>query len=136
MSAPRTPDAKLVRAVEILNEVYAAGFAPNNGAMSEAAKRAQAEGVTTNRTAFWSYLDIASQRLGLEPDETLYRPARFHQPTPRAVIFDAAPPVIPEPQGESRVLVIGDLHQDPRHPHRLGDSVLCKPALPKLGCGP
>jgi predicted phosphodiesterase len=69
-----------------------------------------------------SRLRSAKQTYGLEPDETLYRAIRYQQPVPRAVLNDAPPaePVQLRPSGEPvRVLVIGDLHQDPRHPHRM-----------------
>jgi hypothetical protein len=119
MAARPVPDAKLRRCVELLNEVFAQGFEPGRGAAQEASRRGQAEGLFSNGVQVWQWVHIAKERLGIEPDESLYRPARYQQPVPRAVINAAPPARLPEPGKGSRVLAIGDLHQDPRHPDRL-----------------
>lgn len=95
------------------------GYGP--AAIAAAAEQAMRDGVVGSLGAFQSRLRVAKERDKLEPDETLYRPQRYQQPVPRAVLEPAAQVAeyaIPESPGE-RVLAIGDLHQDPRHPDRL-----------------
>jgi len=75
-----------------------------------------------NRATMQGRIVAAKTLYGLEPDNTLYRAQRYQQPVPRAVVHDAAPPEpqMSQPSGKAvRVLAIGDLHQDPRHPDRL-----------------
>ena len=91
------------------------------GAIAEAARQSVIDGFCDTPGAFttrYAKLKI----LGMGVDESLYRAHRYQQPVPRAVLTDAAPlnPVLVAPSGKPlRVLVIGDLHQDPRHPERL-----------------
>ena len=57
-----------------------------------------------------------------EPDWGLYRPQRYQQPVPQSVLYPATVPEASHamPSGTAqRILAIGDLHQDPRHPDRL-----------------
>lgn len=117
--------AEAVRRVE---EKLREGFRPKglmgsgNGAVAEAGAQAVKEGWVNSASAFGTRIRIARETFSLTPDETLYRPQRYHQPVPRAVVQEAvAPnPAMSRPSGEAvRVLVIGDLHQDPRHPDRL-----------------
>lgn len=113
-------------AVALVEQCLREGFVPKgqNGqsAVNEAARRAEAAG-TCARTSFFSRLSRAAGLYDLHPDETLYRSQRYQQPVPRAVVNAAPPPLAPHvhmPSGEPvSVLVIGDLHQDPRHPHRM-----------------
>jgi hypothetical protein len=75
-----------------------------------------------NRATMQGRILAAKTLYGLEPDDTLYRAQRYQQPVPRAVLQDAPPPEpqVVQPSGRAvRVLAIGDLHQDPRHPERL-----------------
>lgn len=89
----------------------------------EAAKdRAVKDGWVAATASFYSRLRAAKKNYGLEPDWTLYRPARHQMPTPSIVLRTSGPPPleIVAPTGDrKRVLVIGDLHQDPRKEHRL-----------------
>jgi hypothetical protein len=73
------------------------------------------------RQGVYDRLMRAKEKFDLAPDETLFRPQRYQQPVPRAVLNPAPtmPPLEPQGPGE-RILVIGDLHQDPRHPDRHG----------------
>lgn len=120
MAPPRTPDDKLRAAVELVEQVFREGFQPGKpGTLHEAIRRGQASGLLSNRSMIWTYLDAAKARLGIEPDESLWRPSRYQQPVPRQVV-EVAPPLPPADPGDGvRVLAIGDLHQDPRHPERL-----------------
>lgn len=104
------------------------GFRPQGmsgsgpGAIAHAADVAIREGWCSSLGTMQSRLRSAKQTYGLEPDESAYRPQRYQQPVPRPVIYDAPPPVqaLSVPSGKPvRVLAIGDLHQDPRHPDRL-----------------
>lgn len=125
------PPMKLETAQDTVARVEAKlreGFRPRGmngsgpGAIAEAAKQAIADGFCNSSATFLSRLTAAELAFGLKPDDTLYRPQRYQQPVPRSVVHDApAPdPVQLRPAGEPvRVLVIGDLHQDPRHPHRM-----------------
>lgn len=67
-------------------------------------------------------LAAALTNYALVPDESLYRAHRYQQPVPRAALNTCPLLVsaIVTPTGRAlRVLVIGDLHQDPRHHERL-----------------
>lgn len=110
-------------AVERVNAKLREGFRPSgingNGPVAATAA-ADAWGIP--RGTMQGRLSAAKLLHGLEPDETLYRPQRYQQPVPRAVLYDAPPPepLMVQPTGRAvRVLAIGDLHQDPRHPERL-----------------
>jgi hypothetical protein len=95
-----------------------AGFSGNG----VAAVAKAAEGWSISRSTLQGRLLSAKALYGLEPDETLYRAQRYQQPVPRAVLYDAPPPEpqVVQPTGRAvRVLAIGDLHQDPRHPERM-----------------
>ena len=89
------------------------------GAIDAASVQAVQDGWVRTAEAFRKRLRTG-KLLGLEPDWGLYRPARYQQPAPRVVLQPAAPPrsYAFASSGE-RVMVIGDLHQDPRHPDRL-----------------
>ena len=92
------------------------------GAIDAAAADAVADGVAFSREGFRGRLKKGAQRFGIEPDWSLYRPAQYQQPVARQVIERGLPPepVLLTPHGPAeRVLVIGDLHQDPRHENRL-----------------
>jgi len=120
MAARRVDDGKLARFVALMNEVYADGYEPGKGAASECGRRGIKEGLLTNHIQCWQWLDRAKERLGIEPDETLYRQPRYQQPSPKLQLLPAAAPTYRPLDGPSRrVLVIPDRHNDPRHPHRL-----------------
>lgn len=101
------------------------GYVPQHmgggqSAVEAAAAQALQEGWIQGRQTFHTRLRTAKDRYGLEPDWSLYRPNRYQQPVPMAVI---QPAITPQPQilsgSPQRILVIGDLHQDPRHEHRI-----------------
>lgn len=102
-----------------------AGCVPRNhgggrSAVLAAADQAKSEGWVKTASGFESRLRAAKDHYDLEPDESLYRASRYHQPVPRSVLYPAAPLVPQTPSGQpQRILAIGDLHQDPRHPERL-----------------
>lgn len=125
------PAMKLETAQEVVRRVedrLREGFRPQgmvgsgSGAVAEAGRQAIREGWCATAGAFQTRLRGARDRYGLEPDWSLYRPQRYQQPVPRAVVTEAPPPerAVLIPSGKPlRVLAIGDLHQDPRHPDRL-----------------
>lgn len=119
MAARRVSDDDLRRCVELLETVFREGFKPGFGAAQEAVNRGMADGLFSNRIQVHQWGHLAKLRLNIEADESLYRPHRYSQPVPRSVILEAPPHRLPEPIGGTRVLAIGDLHQDPRHPDRL-----------------
>lgn len=128
MPQPALSEAKARETVERVEAALREGHrprgmtGPGKGAVAVAAERAINEGFVSSCSAFESRLRTARQAFGLEPDESAYRPQRYQQPVPRAVLFDAPPPEasVLRPSGRPlRVLAIGDLHQDPRHPDRL-----------------
>jgi hypothetical protein len=80
------------------------------------------DGFTASRKTLHVRVALAEKYFGLKPDWSLYTPSRYVQPVPRQVLFPASVPNprAYDPSGErERVLIIGDLHQDPRHPHRV-----------------
>lgn len=93
---------------------------PGKSAVRAAGEAAVRDGALGSPTSFYARLVGAKDRYGLEPDWSLYRPQRYQQPQPVASIAPAAPFFMPSPSGRAeRILAIGDLHQDPRHPDRL-----------------
>jgi len=93
-----------------------AGLAGNGpGAIAQAAKTLNVPPGTIQ-----GRLRAALLHYGLEPDESLYRDQRYHQPASRSVIQTHESPPLMRPTGRSeRILSIGDLHQCPRHEDRL-----------------
>lgn len=125
MAAPQLSEAVAAETVERVNTKLREGFRPPGlsgqgpGAIQEAAQVAVKDGFCPSSETFKSRVRLAKERFGFEPDFGLYRPQRYSQPVPRAVLLDAPAHRNPEPSGGTRVLAIGDLHQDPRHPDRL-----------------
>lgn len=125
MAAPRTLEPKLERALVLIEDALREGYPPQGtssglGAVGRAGHLLAEEGVCTNHQQIFQYVSMMKTRIGREPDWTLYRPARYQQPVPKTVLYPADPPPLITPSSTSeRVLVIGDLHQDPRHPDRL-----------------
>lgn len=128
MPAPKISEDRLRLAVETVNQKLREGYRPAHmGGNTKTAFGAAADdlisaGHITQRQMLYHWLACAKDRLGLEPDEGLYRPHRYHQPIPLQIVQPApAPdPDLLSPGGRpTSVLVIGDLHQDPRHPNRL-----------------
>lgn len=91
---------------------------PGPGAIRAAAEDAVKEAEFGAPNGF---ISAAQQLTGeFEPDWSIYRPSRYQQPVPLSVVQPAFTPVPQAPSGNAqRILVIGDLHQDPRQPHRL-----------------
>lgn len=94
---------------------------PGRSAIRMAGEQAVKDGVVGTVNTFESRVGKVLSNYGMEPDWSLYAPARYHQPLPSARL-DPAPPIaedfLPDGDGEE-VLIVPDLHQDPRHPHRL-----------------
>jgi len=114
-------------AIELVETCLREGFVPDRGsgggnrtARAEAARRWQKPGgggITL--TGFVQLLERARQN-GYEPDWTIYRNQRYQQPVAKREMLPAPPPLDYTPGGTpTRVLVIPDRHNDPRHPHRL-----------------
>jgi predicted phosphodiesterase len=96
------------------------GMGGGQSAVEAAATQSMQDGWTQGRQTFHTRLRIAKERYGLEPDWSLHRPHRYSQPVPLAVVQSAVPHAPPPLAGApQRILVIGDLHQDPRHEDRL-----------------
>jgi hypothetical protein len=124
MAAPTRSDDQLNTMRQLIEAKLREGFRPPGvngsgpGAIAAAGKDAVSIGLYRTSAAFATAAHAAID--DIDPDWSLYRPARYHQPVPLAVVnaAAAAPPV--EPSGTPRrILAIGDLHQDPRHPDRL-----------------
>lgn len=122
---PRALDQKLSIKARIEDKLRQ-GFRPKGltgagmGAIAAAAVDAVAEGEFATEKAF----NTAAYSLGgeYEPDWSLYRAQRYQQPVPLSVVQPHTTPVaaLNEPSGPAqRILVLGDLHNDPRHEHRL-----------------
>ena len=120
-------DDQCIEAVKLIEECLREGCklpgtaGPGTSALAEAGRRAVERGICLSLPAYRSRLDTAKSR-GFIPDEALYRETRYSQPLPKAVLEHAPPqdPAAFTPQGDSeRVLIIPDLHQDPRHPDRI-----------------
>lgn len=94
---------------------------PGKSALRQAATKAIEDGFVKSESTFNTRYRKALES-GLSIDEGLYTPPVYAQPTPKANI---APALAPDrhavsPSGKHlKVMVIGDLHQDPRHPDRL-----------------
>lgn len=118
MAAHALSADKLARAKEVTEELLRQGYGPpdqpirGRAAKSEAAKMLAAEYGVPPNTA-WGWIDQAPI------DWTSYRPDRYQQPSPRIVLHPAAAPTPFTPEGGTRVLAIGDLHNCPKHPHRI-----------------
>lgn len=125
MGNPTLPPELAAEAVRRVEEKYREGYRPKGqwgetgSAVEEAARQAVADGWVKTPQSFQSRLRAAA-RMNLAADETLYRPQRYQQPVPKLILLPAAEPPLPHREGKGeRILVIPDLHQDPRHPHRL-----------------
>ena len=128
MPPPRLDRATAEQAIAYVNMALKAGNRPQNvfgngrSAIEVAAEKALEDGFILSRKTFHARLMLAERHFDLKPDWSLYTPSRYVQPVPRQVLFPASTPdpraYIPSGERE-RVLMIGDLHQDPRHPHRV-----------------
>jgi hypothetical protein len=127
MPAPKLTRADAELSVHYVNMALRGGNRPigvhgiGRSALQVAAEQAVIDGFINSTQALNNRLTAAKTHYGIEPDWSLYVPSRYLQPVPRQVITPASTPdpraYYPEGTRE-RVLFIGDLHQDPRHPHR------------------
>ncbi|MFN7184888.1 MAG: hypothetical protein ACK5VE_00765 [Alphaproteobacteria bacterium] len=128
MAPPKLDRATAEQAIAYVEMALKMGNRPQNvfgvgrSAVEVAAEKAMEDGFTASRRALHMRIALAEKYFGLKPDWSLYTPSRYVQPVPRQVLFPASVPNprAYDPSGErERVLMIGDLHQDPRHPHRI-----------------
>ena len=128
MPPPRLDRATAEQAIAYVEMALKMGNRPPNvfgngrSSVEVAAQKAIEDGFVTARKTFHMRLVLAEKHFDLKPDWSLYTPSRYVQPVPRQVLFPASvpDPRAYDPSGErERVLMIGDLHQDPRHPHRV-----------------
>jgi hypothetical protein len=129
MPNPRRPDEGPRSRASVKARIEAKlreGYRPRNlpgsgpGAIQMASREAVDEGEFESEKAFSTAAYTLSGEW--EPDWSLYVPPRRHMPQPKTVLFPAPEPlpILTAPSGTARrVLAIGDLHQDPRHEHRL-----------------
>lgn len=136
MASPPLPKGLLSELVGLVEQYLREGYDRHPRSGPGAVKMAGREGVRRgwfkNADQAFHWLEAAKERYSLEPDWTLYRPARYQQPVPAAQLRHAAPPnpEIAIPAGEPElVLVIPDRHNDPRHEHRLA----CTTWIARLG---
>lgn len=110
--------------IALIEECLREGYAPpdvmtGKQAVKEAALRAQKRGITKTTGAFITRMHNA-RSFGLEPDWTLYRPAQYQHPkgskaAPAAPFMGANLNAVQVPSDEiKRIVVVGDLHSDPR----------------------
>jgi len=121
MAPKQVSEAKLRRAVELANEVYASGFNPEeSGAIPEVYRRGLAEGLFAYRSQPYEWLGLAKERYGLEPDSTLYRARQYHHRQPGEPTIPSQDHIVePEPEGDPiRIAVIGDAHDSPHLPNK------------------
>lgn len=116
--------AEAVRRVEdqLRQGCVPTGHGGGRSALAAAGEQAVADGWLRSAITLEARIRTARERHGLQVDWSLYRPARYQQPVPRAVLQPAITPnaSLSEPAGQAqRILVLGDLHNDPRHEHRL-----------------
>lgn len=98
------------------------GLGGGKSAVSAAGEQWVREGGLGAAVTIEARLRGAEARYGLVPDWSLYRSTRYQQPVPRSVLYPATipDPSLHQPTGTpQRILVLGDLHNDPRHEHRL-----------------
>lgn len=128
MAPPKLDRATAEQAIAYVEMALKMGNRPQNvfgngrSAMEVAAEKAMEDGFIISRKTLHLRVALAEKYFGLKPDWSLYTPSRYVQPVPRQVLFPASVPNprAYDPSGErERVLMIGDLHQDPRHPHRV-----------------
>jgi hypothetical protein len=128
MAPPKLDRATAEQAIAYVEMALKMGNRPQNvfgngrSAVEVAAEKAMEDGFTITRKALHARIALAEKYFGLKPDWSLYTPSRYVQPVPRQVLFPASVPNprAYDPSGDrERVLMIGDLHQDPRHPHRV-----------------
>jgi hypothetical protein len=125
MPAPKRTEQQLRSVKDRIEQKLREGYRPpgltgaGKAAIRAAAEEATEQGEFQAVNGFISAAHDLRDN-GLEPDWTLYRATRYQQPVPLSVITPGTTPVPMGPSGTARrILAIGDLHQDPRHPERL-----------------
>ena len=123
MPTPQLSVELQLEAIRLVEEKLAEGYRPKGmtgsglSAIGAAARAAIQRGIVRSVSTFETRVSTAAEQ-GREPDWSLYRPVRYQQPVPRQV-FQPAPATPQQVKpGGVRVLVIGDLHQNPGQPHR------------------
>ncbi len=125
MPTPRLSLDQAKEAVALVEGKLREGFLPmgmagGKSAVEAAGHEAVKLGIVASPGTMWSRLRVAKDRYQIEPDWSLYRPNRYQQPVPLSVVQPAITPVPAQLGGSpQRILVIGDLHQDPRQEHRV-----------------
>src|SRR5690349_4670684 len=98
MPAPRLSDDHLREVVAMVEDAYRQGFSPGMGSGSEnlalqhVVDTLLAAGSISGRQALYDRLRFAKERLGLVPDTTLFRPARYQQPSAKMSLLPAEAP--------------------------------------------
>lgn len=121
MAAARIDPEKLRALVELIETVYREGFQPGvPGTMKEVVRRGLTQRLFNHSAAPYDWLPLAKARLGIEPDETLYRPRQYQHRSPGAPVIPSQDHIAePEPDGEPiRLAVIGDAHDSPHLPNK------------------
>lgn len=121
MPAPKVSEARLRQAVEAVNQKLREGFRPPSwggpykSAMGAAADELIAKGAITQRQMMQHLLASAKERLGIEPDESLYRPKVYQHRSPGEPNVPTQDHTVEDaPEGEPlRMAVIGDAHDSP-----------------------
>jgi hypothetical protein len=119
MAGSRIPDERLVEFIGLVEEFLRAGYdrAPRSGpgAVKMAAKEGVSRGWFANANQGFPWIDIARDRLQLEPDWSAYRPRQYqHRPPGLPVIPSQDHVVEDEPEGSPvRIVVVGDAHDSP-----------------------
>lgn len=119
MAAPKTDETKLRAFVELVEAQLAAGVEryprSGNGAVKMAGMEAVRKGWFANADQAFTWLNRAEERLGLEPDWSVWRPLVYHHTPPghpEVPTQDHA--VEAEPEGlPLEIAVIGDAHDSP-----------------------
>jgi hypothetical protein len=119
VAAPRIPDDRLREFIELVETALREGYPryanSGAGAVRMASREAVTKGWFANSDQGFTWINLARERLELEPDWSAYRPRQYQHVQPGApLIPDQGHLVEPEPEGEPiRVLVIGDAHDSP-----------------------
>lgn len=122
--ARRLSDDDLREVVELMEDAFRQGYSPSEGGQNKAvqfvAETMRKRGLAAPRIAVYDRLEAAKDRLGISPDETLYRPRQYQHRAPGAPNIPSQSHIEePLPQGEPlRVLFIGDAHDSPHLPDK------------------
>lgn len=122
MGTPAVSEDQARELIAVIEQALRQGHRPFNVAGSgRSSVTVASEMLGISYSSTFNRMLRAKENYNLEPDWSVYTPARYVQPMPKQVLYPAAKP---EPQAylldgqREQVLMIGDLHNDPRHPHR------------------